>query len=278
MSFHVFVTGATGFVGTAVVQELLQAGHHVTGLARSDAAAQQLTTAGASSPPRRRRRRRDHPHHDFAAYEATCEADAKIIRALGDALLGTSKLLIVTSATPTIVSGSHRQDETATTQDSHNPRKVAEAAVDAVAATGVRVVVVRLPPSVHGDGDRAFVPLLIGIAREKGVSAYIGNGANRWPAVHRLDAAVLFRLVLEKATTSGAAHAVADQGVTLRELAAVIGKRLNVPVVSKDPLEATDHFGWFNYFAGLDNPIASAWTQETYGWKPTQKSLLEDLD
>ncbi|KAF0718158.1 hypothetical protein As57867_001867, partial [Aphanomyces stellatus] len=216
--------------------------------------------------------------HDFAAYEATCEADAKIIRALGDALLGTSKLLIVTSATPTIVSGSHRQDETATTQDSHNPRKVAEAAVDAVAATGVRVVVVRLPPSVHGDGDRAFVPLLIGIAREKGVSAYIGNGANRWPAVHRLDAAVLFRLVLEKATTSGAAHAVADQGVTLRELAAVIGKRLNVPVVSKDPLEATDHFGWFNYFAGLDNPIASAWTQETYGWKPTQKSLLEDLD
>lgn len=137
---------------------------------------------------------------------------------------------------------------------------------------------VRLPPSVHGDGDHGFVPLLISIARQKGVSAYVGDGLNRWPAVHRLDAAHLFRLVLEKDSVGAAYHGVADEGVAFRDIAGVIGRHLNLPVVSKSHDEAADHFGWFAHFAALDNPASSKWTQEQLGWHPRQPALIPDLD
>ncbi len=251
---RVFVTGATGFIGSAIVRELLTAGHEVLGLARSDAAAKFLMAAGAQV------HRGDlegleslrsgaaisdgviHTAfiHDFSKFKASCETDRHAIEALGSALAGSDRPLIVTS--------------------------------------GVRVAVVRLPPSVHGDGDHGFVPRLIGFAREKGVSAYVGDGLNRWPAVHRLDAAHLYRLVLEKGSAGARYHGVAEEGVPFRDIAGVIGRRLNVPVVSKAPEEATNHFGWFAPFAAIDCPTSSQRTRELLGWQPKQSGLIPDLD
>lgn len=193
----------------------------------------------------------------------------------GGALAGSSRPFIVTSGTALVAPG-----RIATEDDAANstfPRKSEQAAAS-VAARGVRISVLRLPPSVHGDGDHGFIPLLIGIAREKGVSAYVGDGLNRWPAVHRLDAARLFRLVLGKGSGVPRHHAVADQGVPFREIAQVIGRRLNVLVVGKSAEEAADHFGWFAHFAGLDCLASSEQTQERLGWRPTQPSLIPDID
>jgi nucleoside-diphosphate-sugar epimerase len=287
---RVFVTGATGFIGSAIVRELLDAGHRVLGLARSDAAAASLAAAGAEvhrgsledfeSLAAGARACGGVIHtafiHDFSNYAPAAEKDRRAIQTLGTTLAGSDRPFIVTSGTLLV----QRQGPLATEEEAPNPsfpRKSEEAAL-AVAARGVRVAVVRLPPSVHGDGDHGFVPALIAIARQKGVSAYVGDGFNRWPAVHRLDAAHLYRLVLEKGSAGAKYHGVADEGVPFRDIAGVIGRRLNVPVVARSPQEAADHFGWLAHFVGIDCPASSAQTQERLGWRPTQPGLIPDLD
>ena len=213
--------------------------------------------------------------HDFLNYAPAAETDRRAIETLGTALIGSDRPLVVTSGTLLV----QRQGPLATEEDASNPafpRKSEDAAL-AAASKGVRVSLLRLPPSVHGDGDHGFVPGLIGVAREKGVSAYVGDGLNRWPAVHRLDAAHLYRLALEKTSRGARYHGIADEGVPFREIAEVIGRRLNVPVVSKSPDEARNHFGWLAHFVGVDCPASSKQTREQLKWKPQQLGLIPDL-
>ena len=217
--------------------------------------------------------------HDFSKFKANCEIDRRAIEALGTALAGSDRPLIVTSGTGLLPSG-RLAPKTMCPPPArrHCPASPRKRRQRAVATRGVRVSVVRLPPSVHGDGDHAFVPHLIAVAREEGVSAYVGDGLNRWSSVHRLDAAQLYRLVLEKGSAGARYHGAAEEGVPFREIAGVIGRRLNVPVVSKSGDEAANHFGWFAHFAALDNPTSSALTRERLGWRPTQPGLISDLD
>jgi len=287
---RVFVTGATGFIGSAIVRELIDADHQVIGLVRSDAGAKSLIAAGADvhrgsledlESLRSGAAAADgviHTAfiHDFSNYGPAAEADRRAIETLGTALAGSDRPLIVTSGTLLV----QRQGSLATEEDAHNPnfpRKSEEAAA-ALAARGVRTSVLRLPPSVHGTGDHGFVPRLISIAREKAVSAFIGDGLNRWPAVHRFDAAHLYRLVLEKSAAGVRYHGVADEGVSTRKIAEAIGHGLNVPVVSKSSEEAADHFGWIAHFFGVDAPASSAQTQKQLGWRPVQPGLIADLN
>ena len=286
-------TGATGFIGSAIVRELIAAGHKVLGLARSDAAAKSLIDTGAQvhrgdledlESLRSGAAMSDGVTHtvfihDFSKFKANCETDRHAIEAVGSALAGSDRPLIVTSGTGLLTGGRLAIEENVPVSDAAStPRVASEEAAASVAARGVRVSVIRLPPSVHGDGDHGFVPLLVGFAHEKGVSAYVGDGLNRWPAVHRFDAAHLYRLVLEKGSAGAQYHGVAEEGVPFRDIAGVIGRRLNVPVVSKAPEEATNHFGWFAHFAALDNPASSKRTQEELGWHPKQSGLIPDLD
>lgn len=283
----VFVTGASGFVGSAVVQELRQAGHQVLGLARSDASAQALTAAGAEllrgdltdlESLKRGAAAADGVihlayNHDFSQYEAAAATETNAIGAMGSVLAGSDRPLVVTSGFAGFASG-----RPATEEDMPAAAvRTSESAALALVPQGVRAMVVRLAASVHGVGDHGFVPYLIGLARQKGEAAYLGEGLNRWPAVHRRDAARLFRLAAEKGQAGARYHGVGDEGIAFRDLATIIGQYLKVPVVSKSAEEAAAHFGWMARFAGLDMAASSALTQQRLGWQPTHLGLLDDL-
>jgi nucleoside-diphosphate-sugar epimerase len=283
----VFVTGASGFVGSAVVPELLQAGHQVLGLARSDASAQALLAAGAEvlrgdltdldSLKRGAAAADGVIHlafiHDFSQYQTAAATDHQAITAMGSVLAGSDRPLVVTSGLAGFAAGRLATEHDEPTAGA----RTSEQAMLALVPQGVRASAVRLAPSVHDTGDHGFVPYLIQVARQKGESAYIGDGSNRWPAVHRLDAARLFRLALEHGTAGARYHGVADEGLAFRDLAAIIGRHLNVPVVSKSVEEAPEHFGWMARFAALDMAGSSALTQQWLGWQPTHPGLLTDL-
>ncbi|GAY14584.1 SDR family oxidoreductase [Mycobacterium sp. shizuoka-1] len=284
-----FVTGASGWVGSAVVPELISAGHQVVGLARSEASATKLTAAGAEvhrgdlsdlDSLRSGAAQADGVihlafHHDFDNFVDAGELDRQAITALGETLEGSGRPLVVTSGT-----AGHAPGQLLTEDQPANPQspRTSEPAALAFADRGVRVSIVRLAPTVHGDGDYGFIPVLIGVARAKGVSAYPGDGTNRWSAVHRDDAAVLFRLAAESAETGTILHAVGEQAVATRDIAENFGRHLDVPVTSIAPDAAFDHFGWIGAFFGIDMPASSAITQQRFGWQPINVGLLEDLD
>ena len=298
---RVFVTGGSGWIGSAVVPELIGAGHDVTGLARSDTSADALAAAGAKVQ-RGTIDDLDILHsaaaasdgvihlafkHDIAfsgGFEAAADANRRAVETFGEALAGSGRPLVVASGTLMLAPG-----RVATERDGRDPGALehlpagprARAATDllmfSLASRGVRSAVLRLPPTVHGDGDHGFMATLVGVARDNGVSGYLGDGANRWPAVHRLDAAHLFRLAVEQAPAGSALHAVADEGVPIRDVAEVIGRHLNLPVVSVPPDQAGQHFTWLAPFIGADAPASSALTRELLGWQPVQPGLLDDL-
>ena len=291
---RVFVTGATGFIGSAAVRELLDAGHQVTGLARSDASAAALEAAGAAV---RRGSLEELDSlrggaaesdgvihtayiHDFSENNdaaAYARIDGRAIETIGEALAGSGRPFVVASGLPAPAPGRVTTEDDAAPENSAYPR-VSERAVLAFAGRGVRSAALRLPPTVHGEGDHGFVPALIGIARAKGLAAYVGDGTNRWSAVHRLDAARLFRLALESAPAGTRLNAIGDEGVPFRDIAGVIGKHLDLPVAGLSPQEATAHFGLFALFASMDVPASSAQTQQRFGWQPTHPGLIADLD
>ena len=289
---RVFVTGATGFVGSAVVQELIQAGHQVLGLARSDTGAKALSAAGAQV------HRGDledleslrsgavlsdaviHTafNHDFSKFAQNCEADRRGIEALGAALAGSGRPMIVTSGLALLGSGHNgaTEDDAPVPPSPSHPR-ASEVTAIPFASRGVRVLVVRLP-QVHDRVRQGLISYMIATAREKGISAYVGDGLNRYAAVHVLDAARVYRLALEKGSAGDRYHAIAEEGVPLRDIAEVIGRRLNVPVVAKSREEAISHFGWLGNILGIELRASSAQTQERLGWRPTGPGLIEDLN
>jgi len=290
---RVFVTGATGFIGSAIVKELIGAGHKVLGLARSDESAKSLVAAGAEV---HRGDLKDTDSlaagakscdgvihtgfiHDFGDIAVAAETDRRAIEAMGQALAGSGRPFVGTTGTMLLTPGRlGTEDDAADLNSAASFRVPNEELALSLASQGIRASVVRPAPTVHGEGDKGFIPTLIGVARDKGVSAYVGNGLNRWPAVHRLDTAHLFRLALENSTAGARYHAVADEGVPFREIAEVIGQQLNVPVIAKSPEEATDHFGWLSFVVATDNPTSNKLTQERLGWHPSQLGLIADLE
>jgi nucleoside-diphosphate-sugar epimerase len=284
---RVFVTGAAGFIGSVLVPELLSAGHSVLGLARNDANAQKLAEAGVEvhrgdltdlASLRAGAEKSDAVIHlafihDFSKFAENCAIDKAAIEAIGEVLTGTEKPLLVTGGLALLADG-----RPATEDDQPAPRlpRASEAAADALAARGVRASTVRLP-QVHDPVKQGLITYVVQIAREKGVSAYIGEGKNRWPAAHVTDVAHLYKLALEKGETGKKYHAVAEEGVTMREIAEVVGAGLKVPVVSITPGEAQGHFGWLAMFTGLDMPGSSALTRQRLGWEPKGPGMITDL-
>ena len=299
---RVFVTGASGWIGSAVVPELIGAGHQVVGLARSDASAAALTAAGAEvhrgtlDDLDGLRAAADASDgvihlafkHDLAFsgdFQGAADADRRAVETFGEALAGSGRPFVLASGLLGLTPG-----RVATERDGHEAdpalaahgtgpqtRHATAELVLSFAARGVRSSIMRLPPTNHGDGANGCMATLVSIARDKGVSGYIGDGTNRWPAVHRLDSALLFRLAVEKAPAGSTLHAVADEGVPVRDIAEVIGRQLNVPVVSIAPEDAPGHFTWLAGFLGLDSPASSALTRELMGWQPVHPGLIEDL-
>lgn len=290
---RIFVTGATGFIGSAIVPELINAGHQVLGLTRSEAGARSLTAAGARvhrgeladlDSLRKGAAMSDgviHTAfiHDFSKFQEVCEVDRGVIEALGAALAGSDRPLLITSGTGMANSApGHLATEEDAPEISHPiPRVASEQAAASLAAKGVRVGVMRLP-QVHNTVKQGLVTYAIEVARQKCVSAYVGDGRNRWPAVHVLDAARLYRLALEKLETGARYHAVAEEGVSMRDIAEVIGRGLQVPVISISTEEAPAHFGWLAAFAGRDLPASGAITKKRLGWHPTGPGLIADLE
>ncbi len=292
---RVFVTGATGFIGFAVTEELLRTGHQVLGLARSDAGASSLSAAGAEvqrgsledvESLRRGAATVDGVihcafNHDFSKFQANCELDRQAIDALGGVLAGSDHPLIVTSGTGALAPGRVATEEDVPASNPTYPR-VSEQTAMGWLEQGVRASVVRLP-QVHDPVKQGFVSYLIAVARAKGVSAFVDDGSARWPAVHRLDAARLYRLALEQAAmdqhSAGARyHAVGEEGVPMKVIAEAIGLGLKIPVVSIARQEAPQHFGFLGAFAGLDMPASSALTQQRLPWRPTGPALIADLN
>ena len=289
---RVFVTGATGFIGSLVVKELIAAGHQVLGLARSDEKAKALAASGAEvlhgsledldSLKDAAAGSDGVIHlafkHDFSKFVANCEDDRRVIGALGSVLAGSDRPLIVTSGTgiANMAPGQPALEDNVTISSAVIPRAASEEAAAALAAKGTNVSVVRLP-QVHDTVKQGLITYAIEVARAKNVSAYIGDGRNRWPAAHVLDTARLYRLALEKGA-GGRYHAVAEEGVPVRDIAEVIGRRLQLPVVSKTPAQAAEHFGWLGMFASLDCPASSALTRERLGWRPVGPGLIADLE
>jgi nucleoside-diphosphate-sugar epimerase len=300
---RVFVTGASGWIGSAVVPELIGAGHQVIGLARSDASAAALTAAGAQvhrgtlddlDSLRSAAVASDGVihlafKHDIAFsgdFQGAADADRLAVETVGEALADSARPFVIASGTLGLAPG-----RVATERDGHGPapalaalgggpqtRLATAELVLSLASRGVRSSVVRLPPTNHGEGDHGFVPALIDVARDKGASGYIGDGSNRWPAVHRLDSAHLFGLALEKAPAGSTLHAVGDEGVPIRDIAEAIGRHLNLPVVSIAPEDAGEHFAWLAGFLAADSPASSELTRELVGWQPTRPGLIDDLD
>jgi nucleoside-diphosphate-sugar epimerase len=290
---RVFMTGATGFIGSALVPELLEAGHQVLGLARSDAGAATLRAAGADvlhgdvegvDVLKRGAAQADAVvhlafNHDFSKFMQNCETDRRAIEAMGDALAGSKKLLLMTSGTGMGQAAAGRaateDDDKASSKEV--PRAMSEEAADRLAQRGVRVGIVRLP-QVHDTKKAGLVSLLIAVAREKGFVGYVGEGKNRWPATHVSDVVRLYRLALEKTPAYARYHAVAEEGVGVREISEVLGKGLRLPVRSIAPSEAQAHFGWLAHFAGRDLSASSAKTRHALGWEPSGPGMMEDLE
>jgi nucleoside-diphosphate-sugar epimerase len=288
---RVFVTGASGFIGSATVVDLLEAGHEVVGLARSDASAAAISAAGAEvhrgaldDLDSLRSGAADSDGvvhtafiHDFSNIAASGPVDREAIEAMGAELEGSDRPLVIAAGVLGLTSG-----RPATEQDVYPPgsthRVASEEAAIGLARKGVRSSALRLPPSVHGEGDHGFVPQLIAVAREKGVSGHPGDGSNRWSAVHRLDAARLFRLAVESAPAGSFLHGIGEEGIPTREIAAAIGRQLEVPVASIPAEEVDDHFGWIGRFFAMDGTASSAWTREQLAWEPTHPGLIADLD
>ncbi|MGI5441451.1 SDR family oxidoreductase [Streptomyces shenzhenensis] len=294
---RIFVTGASGWIGSALVPELIGAGHQVVGLARSDASAAALTAAGAETV----RGTIDDLDvlasaaaasdgvvhlafkHDIAFsgdFQGASDADRRAADTLGDALAGTDRPFVLASGLAGLKPGQVATERDMPTGDGSQAaaRAATATAVLGLASRGVRSSVVRLSPTCHGDGDKGFMATLVAIARATGVSGYLGDGANRWPAVHRLDAARLFRLAVEKAPAGTVLHGAAEEGVAIRDVAEVIGRHLEVPVAAVAPEAAAEHFAWLGGFLGLDAPTSSTLTRELLGWQPTHPGLLDDLD